>query len=108
MHTPYCDMADEARERREYEEMRDRAIATGRTIVTTVQSGTDDRRRHYGEDLFRRQQEHLRQVQRNRDSNWQPCLHDQCPECVGTGIKKDGTHCVHMISCPCPKCTPRC
>lgn len=36
----------------------------------------------------------------------QECLHDACPECEGTGTKKDGTPCVHMISCPCPKCTP--
>lgn len=36
----------------------------------------------------------------------QKCLHEQCPECHGKGIKKDGTPCVHMISCPCPKCFP--
>ena len=35
------------------------------------------------------------------------CLHEQCPCCKGTGIKNDGTMCVHMISCPCPKCRPR-
>ena len=44
--------------------------------------------------------------------NWywkqkQPCLHDGCKNCHGTGIGKDGSPCVHMISCPCPKCTPR-
>ncbi len=38
----------------------------------------------------------------------QPCLHKQCSECHGTGRKKDGTACIHMISCPCPRCTPRC
>jgi hypothetical protein len=37
----------------------------------------------------------------------QPCLHDACPQCHGTGKKEDGTICVHHISCPCPKCTPR-
>lgn len=37
------------------------------------------------------------------------CLHDNCPSCGGTGIRKDGLGmCFHMISCPCPKCTPRC
>lgn len=36
------------------------------------------------------------------------CLHDSCPECNGTGRKPDGTLCVHAISCPCPKCSPRC
>lgn len=33
------------------------------------------------------------------------CLHEQCAECQGTGRKKDGSACVHMISCPCPKCS---
>lgn len=36
------------------------------------------------------------------------CLHDACPECHGTGRKQSGEMCVHMIACPCPKCTPRC
>lgn len=34
-----------------------------------------------------------------------PCLHDNCPQCHGTGIGLIGT-CIHMVSCPCPKCTP--
>jgi hypothetical protein len=35
-----------------------------------------------------------------------PCLHDGCQECGGTGVKRNGKEmCVHMISCPCPKCT---
>ncbi len=34
------------------------------------------------------------------------CLHDACEECHGTGIKKkDGSPCVHMISCRCKKCS---
>lgn len=37
----------------------------------------------------------------------QKCLHESCQECNGTGIKKsDGNHCIHMISCNCPRCTP--
>ena len=36
------------------------------------------------------------------------CLHRHCTECNGTGTKKSGGPCVHMISCPCPKCTPSC
>jgi hypothetical protein len=39
----------------------------------------------------------------------QKCLHEQCPECRGTGIKKSGLGmCIHAISCPCRKCTPCC
>ena len=35
------------------------------------------------------------------------CMHDNCPTCKGTGIRNDGLgSCVHMISCPCKKCTP--
>jgi hypothetical protein len=35
------------------------------------------------------------------------CLHDNCPSCGGTGVKKNGLgSCIHMISCPCPKCSP--
>ena len=37
----------------------------------------------------------------------QKCLHDACPDCHGTGKKHDGTMCIHFLSCPCPKCTPR-
>jgi len=37
------------------------------------------------------------------------CMHRSCPQCHGTGWKKgDGTMCVHMISCPCPRCSPQC
>ena len=62
-------------------------------------------RKTYEEDLARRQQEHLTGIDQY---NWQPCMHDSCTECVGTGVKRDGTMCVHGISCQCPKCTPRC
>ena len=38
-----------------------------------------------------------------------PCMHDNCPTCGGTGKRKDGLgSCLHMISCPCPKCNPQC
>jgi hypothetical protein len=60
----------------------------------------------YEEDLRRRQQQHLDSINNGRFNNWQPCMHDNCPECIGTGIKHDGSMCIHMISCPCPKCTP--
>jgi hypothetical protein len=62
----------------------------------------------YQKDLKSRQEEHLKNVRSNRMLNWRPCMHDQCSECVGTGITKDGSRCIHMMSCPCPKCTPWC
>ncbi len=60
----------------------------------------------YEEDLKRRQEEHLRKIR--NPPYWRPCMHDSCTQCHGTGIKLDGSTCIHMISCPCPKCTPRC
>jgi acetone carboxylase gamma subunit len=68
-------------------------------------------KKEYEADLHRRQEQHLRDVYRNMgvgDEGWIPCMHDQCPECLGTGVKHDGTPCVHSISCPCPRCSPRC
>ena len=38
----------------------------------------------------------------------QPCLHDGCTRCHGTGKDEEGKMCVHHISCPCPKCTVMC
>ena len=61
----------------------------------------------YETNLIERQRQHLRDVRARMQADWQPCLHDQCPECMGTGVKKDGSTCIHMISCQCPKCTPR-
>ena len=63
-------------------------------------------RKQYEDDLQRRQKEHLDNVYGNQNRNWRPCLHDSCPDCLGTGIKRDGSICIHGISCPCPKCTP--
>jgi len=70
----------------------------------------------YERDLKKKQKEHLDRVQQNHPMEWvespeipwQPCMHDQCSECHGTGIKHDGSMCVHMISCPCPKCSTIC
>lgn len=37
------------------------------------------------------------------------CLHRNCSLCGGTGVRKDTQQiCVHMISCPCPLCSPQC
>jgi len=62
----------------------------------------------YERDLRRRQTEHLRNVRQQFSRPHMPCMHDACPECIGTGVKRDGSPCVHGISCPCPKCTPWC
>jgi len=40
---------------------------------------------------------------RNSKSN---CLHNNCTQCHGTGVKKNGQPCHHMISCPCDICSP--
>lgn len=60
------------------------------------------------DDLARRQRDHLERVFKHSRALFprRPCLHNACPQCVGTGIKGDGTPCVHMLSCPCPRCTP--
>ena len=65
-------------------------------------------REDYERELKKRQEEHLRSVFQQQDRFWRPCLHDGCPECHGTGVKLNGGACVHMISCPCPKCSPMC
>jgi len=33
------------------------------------------------------------------------CLHYACSECRGTGVKKGGGTCFHILSCPCIRCT---
>lgn len=57
----------------------------------------------YEKDLRRRQEEHLRKVRSDKDIYWEPCVHDGCIECHGTGIKLNGSPCIHSISCNCPK-----
>lgn len=52
------------------------------------------------------QNQHLQEVEDRKERERGKCLHDQCTECLGTGVKKDGNRCVHMISCPCRKCSP--
>lgn len=66
-------------------------------------TGCTNREQHE-RDLKRRQQEHLNNI--NNNINWQPCAHDNCQECVGTGRKQDGSMCIHHLVCHCPKCTP--
>lgn len=75
-------------------------------IMNYYDSGNAPERDSYERDLRRRQEEHLRNIGRRSQEPWRPCMHDGCSECVGTGRKKDGTPCIHMISCPCPRCNP--
>ena len=56
-------------------------------------------------ELNEKQKQHLENVEKLKDK--QHCLHDGCPDCFGTGVKEDGSPCIHWISCPCPKCTPK-
>jgi len=44
-------------------------------------------------------------INQNFDGD-EKCLHNGCSQCHGTGIKKNGEICVHMISCPCKNCNP--
>jgi hypothetical protein len=62
----------------------------------------------YDKDLRKRQKEHLDSIKSNWRQAWVKCMHDSCGECLGTGRKRDGSMCIHMISCPCPKCSPQC
>lgn len=52
----------------------------------------------------------LTEAQQNKDTptdkNNRPCMHMLCPRCRGSGLKPDGSPCIHSISCPCNKCTP--
>lgn len=61
-------------------------------------------REQYERDLKERQRKHLEQVRGQNNVPWRPCMHDQCTECHGTGVRAYGGACIHMIACPCPKC----
>lgn len=61
-------------------------------------------REFYENDLKRRQENHLKRI--NNNIKWTPCMHDNCPECIGTGFKSNGSICIHMIACNCHKCSP--
>ncbi len=62
-------------------------------------------KKQHDDDLKKLQKEYLNKI---LNSNWKPCLHDGCTQCLGTGVKIGyGTLCIHHISCSCPKCTPQ-
>jgi hypothetical protein len=71
----------------------------------TLNTKKQSNRKQYEEDLAKRQAEHLKRV--GEGLGWQPCLHERCPLCHGTGVRLDGSMCIHHLSCSCPKCTPR-
>ena len=56
------------------------------------------------------QEEHLKKIEGYKilKRRGKPCLHDSCTECYGTGVKLDGSKCVHWVSCNCPKCRTTC
>ena len=60
----------------------------------------------YEKDLKKRQKQHLNRMRNLQDKDWKPCVHDSCPHCIGTGVRLDGSQCIHMIYCNCPKCSP--
>lgn len=63
-------------------------------------------REQYEKDLAKRQADHLKRVSERGNRNWKPCRHDGCSQCCGTGVKSDGSQCVHMLHCDCPRCQP--
>ncbi len=67
---------------------------------------TKEEREQYEQELSERQAEHFKQIVERQEEKWQPCLHDGCEQCHGTGRKADGSACFHYISCPCPRCNP--
>ena len=58
------------------------------------------------EFIEKRKKQHLENVRRFKPSHNNRCLHNECPECFGTGIKLNGFACVHMLSCGYSKCSP--
>lgn len=59
-------------------------------------------------DFMKFHEERIDNIVKEGTFSRQDCLHDNCSSCHGTGRKADGSMCIHMISCPCPKCSPTC
>ena len=70
----------------------------------TGKSVSREEKEEYDKSVKSKQAEHMRAIERNKPPAWRPCLHDSCPNCLGTGSKIDGSPCVHDIKCPCPRC----
>ncbi len=48
---------------------------------------------------------YLKEGQTSEQVEERVCLHEVCPQCNGSGKQKNGSDCIHFISCPCPKCS---
>ena len=59
----------------------------------------------YERELKEKQRAQLEGVRKRLEANWTPCKHDECTECFGTSIKRNGTVCSHYLVCNCPKCS---
>lgn len=83
-------------------------MKTASTITSTIFNKPHQEidRDKYERDLRECQRKHLEGIKIGRKTNWRPCLHNGCTSCFGTGRKADGSICIHMLSCPCPKCSP--
>ena len=83
-------------------------IKNGNLNLEQIISGTPEKinKEDYLKTLAEKQKQHLENFQSIKDADWRPCMHDTCSSCHGTGIKTDGTSCVHYISCPCKRCNP--
>lgn len=74
---------------------------------TAVDHTEIDCKKNRGIDTIQDQLDRItKYTQITKDNSWErPCMHKNCPNCHGTGTGRFGT-CVHMISCPCPSCSP--
>jgi len=72
---------------------------------STIQEDLNEE--EYYRNLRERQRLHLESVKRRQNGPFRPCTHDSCQLCHGTGIKCDGSACIHFIHCSCPKCCPQ-
>lgn len=77
----------------------------------------------YNEFIRQSQAEHLKEVAKRQglremqarawsypqikkpETKFVRCFNAECSQCKGTGIKLDGSACIHYIACPCPRCS---
>lgn len=45
-----------------------------------------------------------KEIQMEKIQGTRNCLHDNCDQCHGMGIKATSGICIHMFSCNCTKC----